>query len=357
MIENVRKVAKLMEDIVRERRDIERQLACKFCGAGNVVRYGSNRGIQRYLCNSCGRTFTDNAAVATMHTPSMQVASALSMYYGGMSLNAIRRHLEQQYGNRPSDSTVYRWLVRFTKKAIEEVRKHKPEVGDVWVADETVLRIGGKNTWLWDILDAKTRFLLASHISQTRGTRDAQILMEKAAERAGKVPQIVLTDKLKAYLDGIELAFGSDAKHIQSRGFKVHLNTNLIERFQGTLKDRTKVMRGLKSLKTARLLLDGWLVHYNFFRPHEALKDRTPAEKAGIGLPYRDWLDVIREGGYPTHRGRNSSASLGIANIGYHRNPAKHSSHKAHGRKHKMQSRITAPAIGVVRSKLYKYAV
>jgi transposase InsO family protein len=41
-------------------------------------------------------------------------------------------------------------------------------------------------------------------------------------------------------------------------------------------------MRGLKSIKTARQFLDGWLVHYNFFRPHMSLDDKTPAEVAGI---------------------------------------------------------------------------
>jgi hypothetical protein len=39
--------------------------------------------------------------------------------------------------------------------------------------------------------------------------------------------------------------------------------------------------------------MDGWLVHYNFLRAHEALKGKTPAEKAGIKFPYRNWLDVV----------------------------------------------------------------
>ncbi len=355
MAENVRKVARIMKDIIRDSVDIERRLACKFCGSGNVVRYGYNQGVQRYFCRNCGRTFTDNAAVATMHTPSIYVASALSMYYGGMSLNAIRRHLGQQYGYYPSDSTVYRWVVRFTKIAVEEAKKYKPEVGDVWIADETVLRVAGKRidrlkrgVWFFDIIDSKTRFLLASHISQSRTIDDAETLMDKAWRRAGKAPRIVLTDKLTAYLDGVSIVFGrKTTTHIQSKGFTVQPNTNLIERFHGSLKDRTKVMRGLKSVKTARLLLDGWLVHYNFFRPHEALKGKTPAEKAGIEFPYKNWLDVVRQGSYPTHK--DAGASLAVSNIGYHRNPVRHSSHKIQARKTKTRNRATVPAIGVIR--------
>lgn len=112
---------------------------------------------------------------------------------------------------------------------------------------------------------------------------------------AGKSPRKVIIDKLADYLDGIELAFGADTKHVQSKPFTVENSTNLIERFHGTLKARTKVMRGLKRVDTAKLFAEGWLVHYNFFRPHEALKNKTPAEVAGIKFPFRNWKDIVRD--------------------------------------------------------------
>lgn len=289
-----KQVGKLMEIAV----DRQRGLACKYCGSRNLVKYGHSNAKQVYMCKDCERTFTDNNAMPLMHTPSMEIGSALSAYYRGMSLKQVGEHLEQQYGHTPSKSTIYRWLMRYTKKAIDEAEKHTPKVGDVWVADETAIEIGGKKRgfwWFWDIIAARSRFLLASHISKTRTTKDAQILMEKALMRAGKSPQLVLTDHLAAYLDGVELTFGADAKHIQTKPFKVGINTNLIERFHGSIKDRTKVMRGLANPRTARLLLDGWLVHYNFFRPHESLGGKTPAEKAGIDFPFKDWLDVVRK--------------------------------------------------------------
>jgi putative transposase len=277
-IEKASEVARAIMETIKPRK-------CKYCGSSNVVRFGHSKKSQRLRCKDCGRTFLDNEALPEMKTPVNQIAGALSMYYGGMSLNAIRRHLDQQYGNRPSDSTIYEWITRFTKEVVSKTKEYKPDVGDVWIADETVLKIGGKNVWFWDIIDAKTRFLLASHLSHTRTTKDALTLMKRAEARAGKAPELVFTDKLKAYLDGIELAWG----------FEAPMNTNLIERFHGSLKDRTKVLRGFKRLDTARLIMDGWLVHYNFFRPHETLKDRTPAEKAGVKYPYNNWDDVIRE--------------------------------------------------------------
>lgn len=268
-------------------------IVCKFCGSRNVIKYGHYRGIQRFLCKDCKRKFADNDALPNMKTPIDQVGTAIGMYYEGQSLNSVCRLLTQIYHSYPSDSTVYRWIAKFTKRAVNEARDYKIDVGDVWVADETVLEIDGKNVWFWDIIDAKTRFLLASRLSRSRTTKEAALLMNEARRRAGKSPKTILTDKLAAYLDGVELVFGADTKHIQSKPFTIENNTNLIERFHGTLKDRTKIMRGLKNIKSARLITEGWLLHYNFLRPHEALKGKTPAEVAGVKYPYRDWQEVV----------------------------------------------------------------
>lgn len=286
---------RIARDFVKEVNKIPEQ--CKFCGSKHLMRYGHNKGIQRWLCKDCKRRFVHNNALPGMRTPIVEVAAALTMFYEGTSLNGIRRNLEQIYNDYPSDSTVYGWIVRFTKVATSEVKDYKAKVGDTWIADETVLKIGGENIWFWDCIDDKTRFLLASHMSLSRGTRDARILVERAADRVGKAPKVIITDKLAAYLDGIELAFGADTKHLPAKKLTTSPGTQLIERFHGTLKSRTKVMRGLKKRETARLIMDGWLIHYNFFRPHEALNGKTPSEKAGIRFPYKNWLDIVKTGG------------------------------------------------------------
>lgn len=256
-------------------------IRCKFCGETiRIVRYGNYKGDQRYLCRKCGRKFADNDALPYMKTPVDQVSSALSTFWEGMSLEGTRRHLQQTYNNYPSDSTIYSWIIRFTKKAVAEAKDYQVQNGNTWVADETVLRIGGENTWLWDTMDAKTRFLLSSHLSETRTTRDAETLISRAARHAAKPPKVIITDKLAAYLDGIERVFGADTQHILSKGFRKQPNTNLIERLHGTIKSRTKVMRGMQNKETAKLIMDGWLVNYNFFRPHEALGGKTPAQAA-----------------------------------------------------------------------------
>jgi transposase-like protein len=275
------------------------EVPCKHCGSvTGVVKFGTSKGAQIFWCKKCHRRFIPNDAVFGMRTPVQQIGLALTKFYNGNSLSKIRDEIDLMYHTRPSDGTIYPWIQRWSKVAIDKTKDLKPNVGDEWLADETVLQIGGKNVWFWDVMDAKTRFLLASHMSVTRGTQDAQSLMEDAAKRAGKAPRVVITDKLLAYVDGIERAFGSDTTHIQSQGFTVQPNTNLIERLHGSIKDRTKIMRGLKTIPSAYLFMDGWTCHYNFFRTHDTL-GKTPAEEARLVCPFKTWIDVAKEGDKP----------------------------------------------------------
>lgn len=271
-------------------------ILCKYCGTSSISRFGTNRkGVQRYYCPSCGKAFLANTNLPKMSISIEQLADIIGQYYGGMSLKELRRQFKQQYGRELSRSSFDRWLRRFSRIAVQEAQKYHPDVGDKWIADECVLHIGGKKIWCWAVIDSDTRFLLATHLSPTRTTRDAQILMEKAGRVANKIPLVVITDQLRAYIDGIELTWGGETKHVQSEPFaEAKISTNLIERFHSTLKTRTEIMRGLKSLKTAQALLDGWLVHYNYFRPHESLDDKSPGEEAGVIFPHKNWLDLIK---------------------------------------------------------------
>ncbi len=279
-------------------------ITCKYCGSKNVVKNGTKAGYQYYLCRACGHAFSGNDALPGMRFPPDRIASALRLFYEGLSLDKIRRELDSLYHVYPSDSTVYEWVVRYTKAAIKEAKYTNIKVGSVWIADETVLKLDKDvHVWFWDIIDDDTRFLLGSHISLTRTIKDAQALMQGAFNRAGKVPRIIYTDKLAAYLDGIELTFGADTEHRQGSPFDIGSNNNLIERFHSTLKSRTEIMRGMQNPTTAALIMEGWLIYYNFIRPHEALRDlppkgvdKTPAQVAKADYPYKSWLDVVMGG-------------------------------------------------------------
>jgi len=266
---------------------------CKYCGSPNVIKFGTFNGVQRYWCKDCKRKFADNRALPKMKTDTNIISSALSCYFGGMPLDAIQRHLKQQFGIYYSEMGIYNWVKRFSKEAVNRIKDFQPIVGDTWIADETMLKVGGKKIWFFDVIDEKTRYLLASRLAQSRTIKEAALVMNEAKRRAGKSPKRIITDRLAAYIDGIELVFGGDTKHIQSKPFTDVNSTNIIERFQGTLKDRTKIIRGFKSMPTAELLTDAWLVHYNFFKEHESLGNIPPAQRMGIATPLKSWAEVV----------------------------------------------------------------
>ena len=265
---------------------------CKYCGSPNVVKFGTFNGIQRYWCKDCKRKFVANK-LPKMKTPTSHISAALSCYFGGMPLDSIQRHLQQQFGIYYSEMGIYNWVKRFSKEAVDRIKNFKPITGDTWIADETVLKVGGKKVWFFDVIDAKTRYLLASRLAQSRTIKEAALVMNEAKRTAGKSPKRIITDRLAAYIDGIEYVFGGSAKHVQSKPFTDVDSTNIIERFQGTLKDRTKIIRGFKNLKTAELLTDAWLVHYNFFKEHESLGNIPPAQKMGLITPFKNWAEVV----------------------------------------------------------------
>lgn len=266
---------------------------CKYCQSPNIVKFGTYKGVQRYWCKDCKRKFKADDSLFRGKVSASDISIALNEYYSGMSINDIRRRIKQEKGYYPAQSSVYQWIEKFTDKAVNHFDRYRPKVGDVWIADETLLNLDGKDIWLWDVIDSDTRFLLATKMSFTRNIVDAEILFELAKNRAGKEPKVVITDKLRAYPEGIRQAL-SNTYHIQSRPFTSEDSTNKIERWHSTLKERTKVMRGLKDANSALAFTDGFLAYYNFIRPHDALEGKTPAEEAGIDYDVKNWTGVIR---------------------------------------------------------------
>ena len=63
-------------------------------------------------------------------------------------------------------------------------------------------------------------------------------------------------------------------------GYRAHHNNNKMERFNGEVRDREKVMRGLERQDTK--ILTGYQIIHNYIRQLQGLKGKTPAEASGI---------------------------------------------------------------------------
>lgn len=263
---------------------------------GKSTRRASRSGASGRVVASSPIAPEKPATIHKMKTPAKQIASAMGMYFGGMSLDAIQQQFRQDYDTDMSESNYWNWVKRFTKEAIRQSKDFKPIVGDTWVADETYMKLGKRKVYFWDIIDSKTNYLLASHVSFSRGGREAKQLMKLAEQRAGKIPKAVITDKLRSYIVGIEDAFGADTKHVQGGPFKIKTSgesTAEIERFHKTLEQRTEVFQKYNDIDTIRLLTGGWLINYNFFKQNEGCGNIPPAQAMSKAVPFKDWNDIV----------------------------------------------------------------
>ena len=158
-----------------------------------------------------------------------------------------------------------------------------------------VVQVGGENLWHWDIMDKKTRYVLASRLARHRNIPEAVKTLRMARAAADRSPAIITTDGAPAYPGAIESTF-PDATHIVSEGIYEPINNNMSERLQGTYRSRVKTLRGLDSIETAQRYLDGYTLTYNHFREHESLGYKTPGEVAKTGFPHKEWADIVKSG-------------------------------------------------------------
>ncbi len=109
-------------------------------------------------------------------------------------------------------------------------------------------------------------------------------------------PEAIITDAHRSYNEGISYAWFNvkRPKHIARAGLRKHDATNnRIERLNGTVRERVKVQRGWRSMKTP--LAEEQRIHYNFVKPHEALEGQTPTQVASVGIEGRDkWLSLLK---------------------------------------------------------------
>lgn len=287
--------------------------SCPLCQSESILKRGyltkQIGKVQRYQCRVCRKTFTPNLGFRGMRNEPRAITVALDAYFRGLSLRDVAEHLRQFYGVKVNPTTVLRWVGKYSKVIGEYVNKLSPQLSGTWHADEVFQQMrggqkvaaksGGEYTiaYLWNIMDRRTRFLIASRLSKRRDTTGATLAFREAAKNAnGSEPERIFTDALNSYNDAIAFApFTKDAEHIARAGVgKPHATNNRVERMNGSQRQRFKVQRGWKSMATS--IPEGNRVFYNFVRPHMALDGQTPAEAAGIDLNLEGnrWMQLIK---------------------------------------------------------------
>jgi len=286
---------------------------CRICGSDQIiklgVRHNKSTNIQKFKCKECGHYFSQNEGFERIQVTPKAITVALDLYFKGVSQRKISDHLKQFEGIRVTQPCILKWIKKYVALMKEYADKLTPQVGGMWHSDEMMVNIRktepveqGNYSWLWNLMDHETRFLLASQITKRRRVEGARQVFQKAKAIAkGQRPDFVVTDKLGAYNQAFNREFYTNrkpqTKHVRLKNIREGANNNIVERLHGTLRERTKVMRGLDHDESAQKLIDGKRFYYNFIRPHQALNGKTPAEAAGINLNLGDnkWLELIRK--------------------------------------------------------------
>ncbi len=281
----------------------ETVLTCARCGSGDVTHYGrrANKSgvVRRLKCGTCGATFSGKEGFRNRRANPDMIAKALDLYFRGTSLRQVADHFAQAYNLPISAMTVYRWVTHYSELAAKWLDAQGAKVGEKWNVDETVVSVDGDKRWVWNVMDAETRFLLATHVSKNRSLANTRAPLQKARRATRTLPEEIRTDGMSAYPAAIKKEFGRYRRpgddpanwkisahahyspHKVVPSIRAPESNNLIERLNGSQRDRTRPMRGFDTMRGTAALMEGWRVHYDAVRTHLAL-GVTPAEAAGL---------------------------------------------------------------------------
>ena len=152
-------------------------------------------------------------------------------------------------------------------------------------------------------MDDETRFWIAQQVADTKYTANINPLFKHGKEVTGKRPNTLISDGAPNFNDAFKKEFfaisNPRTRHIKHIRFQGDHNNNKMERFNGEVRDREKVMRGLKNADTP--ILTGYQIYHNYMRQHEGLNGKTPAEVCGINIQGENkWITLIENASIKT---------------------------------------------------------
>ncbi len=280
--------------------------SCLYCYSKNIVRRGilhnKSGDIQRFGCKDCGKRFVRNLGFEHLKATPKMVTAALQLYFSGESLGSTKQFLALQ-GVKVSRQTVLNWItkyVRLMEKFFDEIT---PQVGDTWRTDELYLKVKGNQKYLFAMMDDETRFRISQMVAEHKGTSDVRPMFHNAQEVAGKKPKELISDGAANFHEAFKKEYRTNRAdspiHIAHIRLQGDMNNNKMERQNGEVRDREKVMRSLKREDSP--IISGLRIYHNYFRPHMGLNGKTPAEAAGIKIEGENpWVTVIQNASMPS---------------------------------------------------------
>jgi transposase, IS6 family len=178
--------------------------------------------------------------------------------------------------------TVYRWVQRFTPLLVDAARPCRHAPGDRWFVDETYVKVAVRWVYLYRAIDQVGQ-VIDVLVSAKRDRAATHRFFTRALEH-GSRPSEVSTDRAPAYPRVLDELLPSVCHVMEQYG------NNSIESDHDRLKCRLRPMRGLKRLRSARVISAGHAFVQNIRRGHYELsveldpQHRLPAAFAELAL-------------------------------------------------------------------------
>lgn len=223
------------------------------------------------------------------------ITAAMQLYFSGESLRNTQEFLALQ-GVKISYVGIYKWIKRFVYLMQDYLDKLQPQVGNAWRTDELFVKVRGNQKYLFALMDDETRFWIAQQVADHKGTSDVKPMFREAQRLTGKNPISLTSDGALNFQDASRVFYTNTSprtKHIREITLTGKIHNQKMERMNGEMRDREKVIRGVKSKESP--IFKGAQIFHNYLRPHDGLEGKTPAEVAGIKVEGSNkWITLIQ---------------------------------------------------------------
>lgn len=159
-----------------------------------------------------------------------------------------------------------------------------------------------------DTIDTKTRFMASGDFIESRTNERMIKALKNAKMKTGNQIKKITTDAWLGYPEILRRSFGYHKVFFSCDNIKSKIEHNVvkadergfnhkIERLHGTIRDRTKIMRGFHgSMYSAKMIMKGMEIYYNYVRKHQGINNKTPQQEAipQLDLGENKWLGLIR---------------------------------------------------------------
>jgi transposase-like protein len=165
--------------------------------------------------------------------------------------------------------TVYRWVQRFTPLLADAARFARHSPGDRWFVDETYVKVNGVWRYVYRAIDQYGQ-VIDVLVCARRDADAARRFFRRALSTLKVTPGEVVTDAAAIYPGVLDELVPSAWHHVEQ-----HAN-NPIEADHSQLKHRLKPMRGLRTDRTAQVVIAGHAFIQNLRRGHYELGLNVP---------------------------------------------------------------------------------